>query len=239
MRKKETTITTKKTTQKQAFFEKKLSEKNGNPKEKWEFAKYLVMPIKVVICNFSVMEEKHILTYNTGLTSNVFKSLFSNLVGSLLIKPSNPLDKGNLQAVIICYSVFTISGNFSLSNTSEENILQIMKNIESSKATGVDKLSSWFLEDGANILEKWISALCNLSISQGFFQNACRLAKPKSIFNKKKKNWSFQLQANLIPSISFEDHLKGNLLHLCLSFLTDKVLKGFEEGILIKIRHWA
>ena len=217
----------------------RLSEKNGNPKEKWEFAKYLVMPIKVVICNFSVMEEKHILTYNTRLTSNIFKSFFSNLAGSLLIKPSNPLDKGNLQAVIICYSVFTISGNFSLRNTSEENILQIMENIESSKATGADKLSSWFLEDGANILEKCISALCNLSISQGFFQNACRLAKPKSIFNKKKKNWSFQLQANLIPSISFEDHWKGNLLHLCLSFLTDKVLKGFEEGILIKIRHWA
>ena len=62
-----------------------------------------------------------------------------------------------------------------------------MTNIESFKATGVDKLSGWFLEDGANILEKYISALCNLSISQGFFQNACRLAKPKSIFNKKKK----------------------------------------------------
>ena len=131
-----------KTTQKQAFFDKKLSEKNGNPKEKWEFAKYLVMPIKVMICNFSVMEEKYILTYNTRLTSNIFKSFFSNLAGSFLIKPSNPLDKGNLQAVIICYSVFTISGNFSLRNTSEENILQIMENIESSKATVADKLSS-------------------------------------------------------------------------------------------------
>ena len=142
MRKKETTTTKKKPSQKQAFFENKLSETNGNPKEKWEFAQSLVMPIKVVICNFSVMEEKHILTYNTRLTSNIFKSFFSNLAGSLLIKPSNPLDKGNLQAVIICYSVFTISGNFSLRNTSEENILEIMENIESSKATGADKRSS-------------------------------------------------------------------------------------------------
>ena len=57
-----------------------------------------------------------------------------------------------------------------------------MTNIESFKATGVDKLSGWFLEDGANILEKYISALCNLSISQGFFQNACRLTCKAEVY---------------------------------------------------------
>ena len=52
-----------------------------------------------------------------------------------------------------------------MSNTSEEKVLKIMTNIESSKDAGVDKLSGRFLKDGVNILAKPVSALCNLSIS--------------------------------------------------------------------------
>ena len=61
-----------------------------------------------------------------------------------------------------------------------------MTNIESSKATGVDKLSGRFLKDGANILAKLISALYNLSISQGVFPSAFKVAKLKPIFKKKR-----------------------------------------------------
>ena len=58
-----------------------------------------------------------------------------------------------------------------------------MTNIESFKAAGVDKLSGRFLKDGTNILAKPISALYNLSISQGVFPNAYEVAKLKPIFN--------------------------------------------------------
>ena len=69
-----------------------------------------------------------------------------------------------------------ISDDFCLSNTSEEKVLKIMTNIESSKAAGVYKLSGRFLKDGANILAKLISAPCNLSVSQGVLPNACKVA---------------------------------------------------------------
>ena len=62
-----------------------------------------------------------------------------------------------------------------------------MTNIDSSKVAGVDKFSSRFLEDGANILVKPISAICSLSISQEVFSNAYKVVKLKSIFNKGKK----------------------------------------------------
>ena len=58
-----------------------------------------------------------------------------------------------------------ISDNFCLNNNSEEKVLKIMTNIESSKDARVYKLSGRFLKDGVNILAKPISALCNLSIS--------------------------------------------------------------------------
>ena len=62
-----------------------------------------------------------------------------------------------------------------------------MQDIKSSKAAGVDKLSGKFLKDRADILVKSASALCNLSISQGVFPSACKVAKLKPIFEKGKK----------------------------------------------------
>ena len=161
------------------------------------------MPNKTVISNFNAIEENDTLTYNTRSISKIFKNFFPNLAKSLLIKLPDPPDKCNLQSVIRYYSRFTISDNFCLSNTSEEKVLKIMTNIESSKAAGVDKLSGRFLKDGANILAKPISTLCNLSVSQGVFPNACKVAKLKTIFKKGKKTDSSNYrQISMLPSIS-------------------------------------
>ena len=114
-----------------------------------------------------------------------------------------------------------------------------------------------FLRDGANILAKPISVLCNLSISQGVFPSACKVAKLKPIFkNQKKTDPSNYRPISLLRSIlkiiervihdqanaflSDEDILYkyqsvfwGNhSTNLCLSFLTDKLLKEFDKGLL-------
>ena len=62
-----------------------------------------------------------------------------------------------------------------------------MQDIKSSKAAGIDKLSGKFLKDGADVLAKPVSALCDLSISRGVFPSACKVAKLKPIFKKSKK----------------------------------------------------
>ena len=175
----------------------------------------------------------------------------------LLIKLPNPPDKHNVRSVIRYHSSFMISDEFCLSNISEEKVLKIMTNIESSKTDGVDKLSSRFLKDGANILVKPISTLYNLSISQGVFPNACKVAKLKPIVEKgKKPDPSSYRPVSLLPSISkiiervihdqtnaflvdedmlynYQSGFRGNhSTNLCLSFLTDKILKGFDKGLL-------
>ena len=156
-----------------------------------------------VISNFNAIEENDTLTYDARSISKIFKNLFSNLAKTLLMKLLNPPDKYNLQSVLRYYSSFMISDYFCLSNTSEEKVLKIMTNIESSKAAGADKLSGRFLKDGANILAKPISALWNLSISQGVFPSACKVAKMKPIFKKgKKTDPSNYRPISLLPSIS-------------------------------------
>ena len=139
---------------------------------------------------------------------------------------------------------------FHSKSTSEENI-------QISKASGIDKLPGRFLKDGAKILSKSISEICSLSISHGIFPNACKVAKQKPIFKKGKKvDPSNYRPISLLPLISkifekvFQDQanecLSANKIlynyqsgfrtnhstNLCLSFLTDKILKGFDEGLL-------
>ena len=133
-----------------------------------------------------------------------------------------------------------------------------MTNIESFKAAGVDKLSGRFLKDGVSILAKLISALCNLPISQGVFPSACKVAKLKPIFKKgKKTDPSNYSPISLLPSIlkviervihdqknvflldenllyNYQSSFRGNhSANLCLPFLTDKILKGFDEGLFV------
>ena len=68
---------------KKAFYEQKLSETIGKPKELWESLKSLGMPNETVISNLNAIEENDTLTYDTRLISKIFKNLFLNLAKSL------------------------------------------------------------------------------------------------------------------------------------------------------------
>ena len=94
-----------------------------------------------------------------------------------------------------------IDDNKSL--TYDIKVFKIMENIEISKAPGIDKLPGSFLKDGAKILSKPISEICNLSIFRGIFPNAYKVAKLKPIFKKGKKvDPSNYRPISLLPLIS-------------------------------------
>ena len=59
-----------------------------------------------------------------------------------------------------------------------------MKNAEVTKAAGIDQISGKCLKDGARVLAKPISELCNLSMALGSFPSACKIAKVKPLFKK-------------------------------------------------------
>ena len=113
-----------------------LWETIGKPKGLWESLKHLGGSSKTVISNFNAFEENDTLNYETRSICKIFEDIFANLAQSLLIKPPNAPDKHNLQSVNRYYSNFITSDYFWLSDTSEETVLKIMTNIESSKATG-------------------------------------------------------------------------------------------------------
>ena len=218
--------------------------------------KSLGMPKKTAVSNFNAIDNNKSLTYDIKTMSKVLKDFFSNVAESFLAKLLDPSKKYNLESIFLYYSNFAIPEVFHIKSTSGEKIFKIMENIEISKATGIDKLPGRFLKDGAEILSKLISEIRNLSISHGIFRNACKVAKLKPIFKKGKKvdpsNYRPISLLPLIPKIikkvvhdrtskffsdskilfNCQSGLRTNhSTNLYLSFLTDKILKGFDEGL--------
>ena len=124
------------------------------------------------------------MSHDTCLISKIFKSVFSNLPNSLLIKLPKPPDKYSFKSVIQ-YCSLAVTVDFCLVGTTEKQVLKIIQDSKNSKAAGVDELLGRFLKDVADILGKPVSALCNLLISLGVFPGACKVAKLKF---KKGKN---------------------------------------------------
>ena len=85
----------------------------------------------------------------------------------------------------------------------EGYLFNILKNVEVTKAAGLDQISGKFLNDGARILAKPISELCNLSMALGSFHDACKIAKVKPLFKKGSKTDSSNYRLiSLLPLLS-------------------------------------
>ena len=144
-----------------------------------------------------------------------------------------------------------------MNKNSENKVLKIINKTEISKAADIDRLSGRFVRDGAEVLSRSLSEICNLSIARGVLPDACKVTKLKPIYKKKeKKTDSFNHRPiSLLPIISkvikrivhdqTNQFLSENILYniqsrfrpnhstnLCLAHLTDTILTGFDEGLL-------
>ena len=78
---------------KKEFFEKKLKECIGKPKDLWKAIKSLGLPNKSGGCIVGALAENQIVKHDTKSILKTFKSFYSNLAGDLLAKlPSCQID---------------------------------------------------------------------------------------------------------------------------------------------------
>ena len=169
--------------------------------------------------------------------------------------PKSP-NRYTIKFVSDYYKKLSLSENFKLDSTTEGYLFNILQNVEVTKAAEIEQISAKFLKDGARILAKPIRELCNLSMTLGSFPNACKIAKVRPLFKKgSKTDPSNYRPISLLPLLSkffervvldqTEEFLSLNkVLHdyqsgfrknhstdTCLSFLNDKVLEGFNDGL--------
>ena len=146
---------------------------------------------------------------------------------------------------------------FTFQTIESSSVLKLLKNIEVNKAAGMDNISRRFLKDGADILAIPVTQICNLSIKLSHFPNNCKLAKLKHLYKKGSKmdpkNFRPISRLPIVPKIiekiihdqTMECLTDNKILYrhqsgfcknqstdTCLLYLTDKILTGFDSGLL-------
>ena len=142
------------------------------------------LPSKGVTASNICLKDKNQIVFsdikNCSIFKNYFSSLAPNLVSKLTLSP-NIFTESKI-ASYYNNNVVSKDLNFQLLETSPEKISSILKGLNPSKAASIDNLSGKFLKDGAHLLARPISQLCNLSIKLNSFPRSCKIAKVKPLF---------------------------------------------------------
>ena len=242
---------------KKDFFENKITENIGKPKELWKSLKGLGLQTKSnTTTKFCLKKNNNNNIFDPKQVANIFKDFFSNLANKLVSKLPAPPNKYGKTYFASYYENLNIESDFDLQKIDERTVLNILKRLKP-KAAGIDNISGRFLKDGATALSLPLTQLCNLSISTSSFPKSCKVAKLKPLYKKGSKTDPQNYRPiSLLPIISkviervVHDQTKGfltnnNILYKfqsgfrgnhstneCLSYLNDKILKGFDEGLL-------
>ena len=233
----------------------KLNDNIGKPNELWKSLKSLGLPSKKSSSATTCLEKDGILSFDPKTNAEIFEDFYSNLANNLVKKLPTPPNKYGKTAVNNYHKKLNLRGkNFSFAPAT---ILKLLKQLNPAKSTGIDNLTGKFLKKGAPVLASPITDLVNLSISLSLFPDDCKIAKLKPIYKKEAKTktknyWPISLLPLLSEIIERIIHNqtqqyldKNNILYkyqsgfrkhhstdTCLSYLTDKVKIGFEEGLL-------
>ena len=204
------------------------------------------------------MKKADKIVFDSKEISEIFKDFFGNLAKNLVKKLPFAPNKFGMNTVEDYYKKnISVKNKFSLMATNNDTIFKLLNGINPTKAAGIDNIAGKFLKEGACVLAAPLTQICNLSISTSIFPKGCKHAKLKPLFKKgsttEPKNYR---PISLLPLISkiiekvIHDQTQAFLdendiiykyqsgfrpnhsTNTCLSFLCDKVQKGFEKGML-------
>ena len=144
------------------------------------------------------------ISFDPKTNAETFKVFFENLASDLVKKLPFPTNKFGMDNVKKYYSNLNLEdNNFSFKPITQETIFKLLEKTNPNKAVGIDNLAGRFLKDGASVISKPISELCNLSINLSHFPTDCKIAKLKPLY---KKGSSLEPQnyrpISLFPQIS-------------------------------------
>ena len=243
---------------KKEFYETKLTENIGKPKELWKTLKTMGLSSKKGSLTKICLEKDSITNFDDKKNANIFRNFYNSLADDLLSNlPPAPMRFG-LPSVHQYYekTLKLPRSNFKFDFVSEDYILKFLKNINEDKAAGIENLPGKFLKDEAAVLAKPISQICNLSIKYSHFPIDCKIAKLKPLFKKGSRTAPKNYRSiSLLPLISkiiekvihdqMQKHLDDyNILYRyqsgfrksystdsCLSYLNNKIATCFESGL--------
>ena len=243
---------------KESFVKRKLENNINEPKALWKTIKSLGLPNKTTSTAKICLKVKEGICFEPKGISDIFKDYYSNLAENLVSKlPPAPKIYGT-SSTKLYYDQFNINASsFSFTECKDSQIKKILQVLDIAKAVCIDSLNSRFLTEGTDALCVPLRQICNLSLKLATFPKECKIAKLKPLFKKGSSTDAKNYRPiSLLPQISkilekvvlekTQVYLKENNLiyelqsgfrdqhstNMCLSYLIDKILSGFDSGLL-------
>ena len=111
---------------KRCFYQEKLSENVGKPKELWKALKSLGLPCKITPVPQVSLKDGETISFDEKTNNNSFKNFYAYLALNLVNKLPHAPNKFDLHSVLAYYKRFLNTENqkFTFSPTSEDEILK-------------------------------------------------------------------------------------------------------------------
>ena len=230
------------------------------PKKLWKILKQLGLPDKRSPSTNICLEAKNGLI-NLYTISERFKK-FSNLAKDLVQKILMAAKKFGNKSVGDYYNdMFNLNPKkLTFQTIQTRYISDLVKKCNINKAAGIDDSSGRFLKDGADVLTMPITQICDLSIKFSHFPKDCKVAKLKHLYKKGTKTDPKNFgPISLLPIVSkimekvmhnqtMNYLTENNILYIYqsgfhknhstdtfLAYLMDKILTGFDSGLLTRM----
>ena len=217
---------------KRDFYQEKLRENVGKPKELWKALKSLGLPSKITPVSQVSLKDGEKISFDEKTNNNSFKNFYANLALNLVNKLPHAPNKFDLDSVLAYYKRFLNTENqkFTFSPTSEDEILKLLTDTNPEKAAGIDNLSGRFSKNGAAILALPISKLCNLTVKRSKFPLGCKTAKLKPLYKKGSKTDPKNYHpVSLLPLVSkVIEKIIHNQTNIFLN--KNKILYKYQSG---------
>jgi len=243
-------------TKKKIYIQNSLEENKRNSKKLWKTLKNLGLPSKIKSNSKVNLNIDGKLNSNKADIADHFNTYYSTLADKLVEKLPTASNIFGEKETANYYKEKNIKNNsFIFKAVDQLEISRILHNLNESKSPGFDNIPGRFLKDGSDVLSKIITDIFNLSILLNKFPNQCKKAKIRPIFKKGSKVEAVNYRPiSLLPLISkiFEKCIHEQLqvyltkfdiiyklqsgfrsdfsTDTCLSYLHDKILKGFNNG---------
>ena len=104
----------------------------------------LIVKFESSISNINCLENNKSVNFDVKDIAKDFSAYFSNLAENLVRKLANPSNKYGVLSVAQDYSHLGLTKTFELLPTEKYYILKILRDVDTSKAAGIDRLPGSF-----------------------------------------------------------------------------------------------
>ena len=191
------------------------------------------------------------------MVANIFNEYYTNIVQYATGNPpvKLPLSETNIIDDILSYyknhpSIIAIKDMgiyqpFKYTLASEETIYDIVKGLDTTKATGIDHISARLVKSAADVIKKPLTNIINKCVQSGKFPNSLKIGRITPLYKNPKEgsrlNKKDHRPVSVLVSFSkiFERYILNDMLSHVNAILSDKISayrKGYScHHVLLKL----